>query len=42
MGSLHNDSKQESADDEYQVFIIKTDVECICPKCKKRHTMQLH
>ena len=42
MGPLLNDSKQECADDEYQVFIIKTDVECICPKCKKRHTMQLH
>lgn len=42
MDLLQDESMQEWADDECQVFILKADVECICPKCRKRHTMQLH
>jgi len=42
MHLVQNESMQENVDDEYQVVIFKAYVECICPKCRKRHTMQLH
>lgn len=42
MELMKDESMQEFAEDEYQAFILKVGVECICPKCRKRHTMQLH
>ena len=42
MDLIQDESIQEGTENEGQNYDLKTVIECICPKCRKRQTMQLH
>ncbi|MCG6910903.1 MAG: hypothetical protein LJE94_12360 [Deltaproteobacteria bacterium] len=42
METMPGESMGIEPEDEYPAYDLKAEIECICPKCRKRHTMQLH
>jgi len=42
MHLMQNEPIECGIDEEYRAFDPKAEIECICPKCRRRHTMQLY
>ena len=42
MAFTGNEQRSDTASDEYMDYDFKKPVECICPKCRCAHTMQMH
>jgi hypothetical protein len=42
MGFREREFMPEPVKEEYPEYFRKTLVECICPKCRRRHFMKMH
>jgi len=42
MALTENEYLPDTASDEFMDYVLKKPVDCICPKCRCIHTMQMH